>query len=264
MVPIHVSADILLAGGYSDYEIDTERKLELTFEFREDCDVFVRVKNAGEVRIRGFVHENVRASLLFWNDCAAPVEWDDGFEVMGNADFTAAYCECAAGDVKRNSFVSLRQPGARALVSTASLVASKKNYRMQVVNYAPHTFGDMKNYAVVKEGGNLLIDAVGRIVKGASRSESHQTSRALCFENGQKSEILPELLIDEDDVKASHAMSIGRVDEDQLYYMMSRGLSADACASLISTGYLMPVCDVIDNPELKEQLRAELERKLAV
>ena len=116
----------------------------------------------------------------------------------------------------------------------------------------------------VRTDGSLVIDAVGRIVKGAHRSESHQTSRALCFEDGQTSKILPELLIDEDDVQASHAMSIGRMDEDQLYYMMSRGLSVEECASLVSTGYLMPVCDVIDHEELRTALRQELERKLSV
>ena len=72
-----------------------------------------------------------------------------------------------------------------------------------------------------------------------------------------------ELMIDENDVQASHAMSIGRVDEDQLYYMMSRGLSVQQCTSLISTGYLMPITKVIENEELRNMLAEEMERKIA-
>ena len=108
-----------------------------------------------------------------------------------------------------------------------------------------------------------MIDAIGTIVRGAKRAKSHQTSRALSFEEGQRSTILPELLIDENDVEASHAMSIGSVDDEQLYYMMSRGLTVSQCTSLLSAGYLLPVVDVIDNEEVSNALRSELERKLS-
>ena len=84
----------------------------------------------------------------------------------------------------------------------------------------------------------------------------------MSFEKGVHATILPELLIDENDVNASHAMSIGRVDDDQLYYLMSRGLSVKQCTSLISTGYLMPITDTLNNEVLKEKLKEEMERKL--
>jgi ABC-type transport system involved in Fe-S cluster assembly, permease component len=107
-----------------------------------------------------------------------------------------------------------------------------------------------------------MIDAVGKIIKGAYRSESHQTSRALSFAEGQNATILPELLIDEDDVQASHGMSMGRVDEDALYYLMSRGLSVQQCTSLISQGYLMPITETLQNDDLKKKLKEEMERKM--
>ena len=72
-----------------------------------------------------------------------------------------------------------------------------------------------------------------------------------------------ELLIDENDVQASHATTLGRVDEDQLYYMQSRGLTQKQCTSLISTGYLMPVTRFIEDETLKTKLQEEMERKIA-
>ena len=181
---------------------------------------------------------------------------------MGEADVTVAYGEINRADTLRSVHMALREEGARGLLSSASLVDSSKTYNMNVVNYAPHTYGDMKNYAVVLGHGRLMIDAVGKIIKGAFRSESHQTSRALSFEEGQNAVILPELLIDEDDVQASHAMSMGRVDEDALYYLMSRGLSVQQCTSLISQGYLLPITETLNNEELKNKLKEEMERKI--
>jgi Fe-S cluster assembly protein SufD len=187
---------------------------------------------------------------------------DESHEVMQDANVTVAYGEINRSDTLRNVNMALREEGATGLLSSASLVDCSKTYNMNVINYAPHTYGDMKNYAVVLGKGRLMIDAVGKIIKGAYRSESHQTSRALSFAEGQNAVILPELLIDEDDVQASHAMSMGRVDEDALYYLMSRGLSVQQCTSLISQGYLMPITEILDNDELKGKLKQEMERKM--
>ncbi|NCB33219.1 MAG: SufD family Fe-S cluster assembly protein [Erysipelotrichia bacterium] len=262
MKKIHVSQEIHLDQGYSEYEIDSERDLELNFTAEGTCDVFLKIVNAPSMRIRTFAAAGAKVSFLYWNSSNTKVVSDETYEVLKDAHVTAAYGECGQADTERKTFAALREPGASALISSASLVSNRKNYHMDVASFAPHTYGDIKNYAVMLNDGNLLIDAIGRIAKGAYRSESHQTSRALSFDSRQKAEILPELLIDEDDVQASHAMSIGRVDEDSLYYMMSRGLSVKQCTSLISTGYLMPITETLNNEELKQTLREEMERKI--
>ena len=262
MSPIHVSMDVRLPEGYSEYCVESERDLELTFRADHDADVFIEIRQTGKLNLRTYASRGVHVSYLIYNRCHDLLETEETHEVMGDADVTVAYGEINAAETKRNAYMVLREEGARGLISSASLVNTKKNYRMQVVNEKPHTYGDIRNYAVVLKGGKLLIDAVGKVIKGAHGSESHQTSRSLSFEEGQTAEILPELLIDEYDVQASHAMSIGRVDEDQLYYLMSRGLSVAQCTSLISTGYLMPITETLSNPELQNKLKAEMEERI--
>ena len=262
MNAIHVNTDVVLPAGYNEYVINTDRDIELTFYASSDSDVFVRIEKAKKLIIRTFAERNTHVSYLFWNASHTLIDANETHEVLQNASLTVAYGECNGAATKRETFVALREEGANALVSSASLVDTEKNYRMQVVNYAPHTYGDMKNYSVVMKQGKLMIDAIGKVIKGAHGAQSHQTSRALSFEKGCHAMILPELLIDENDVMASHAMSIGRVDEDQLYYLMSRGLSVKQCTSLISTGYLMPITETLNNDELKDKLKEEMERKL--
>ncbi len=262
MKEIHVNQDIRLEAGYNEFVIDSDRELDLTFRGEGTCEVFLRIVHAKKMRIRTFAAANAKISYLFWNVSDSDLSVDESHEVMQDANITVAYAECNGKETDRNTYVSLREEGASALVSSASLVNSKKDYHMQVVNYAPHTYGDIKNFAVVLADGNLTIDAVCKIVKGAHSSESYQTSRALSFAEGQHAMILPELLIDEDDVQASHAMSMGSVDEDQLYYLQSRGLSVQECTSLLSTGYLMPITRILSNEELQEKLKEEMERKI--
>ena len=263
METIRTSVSITPKAGFSAYEIDTDEDIALHFVFSEPCDVFVRIRKASALTIESVTEENIKASVLFYNDSKNVLNAEENHTVRKDAFLTVAYGECNGADTYRKLYVGLEETGASALVSSASLVNERKEYRMDVANLAPHTNGEIRNYAVVLEKGRLMIDAIGRIVKGAYKSESHQTSRALSFADGQRSEILPELLIDENDVQASHAMSIGRVDEDQLYYMMSRGLSVQECTSLISTGYLLPIAETLDNEELKQALKDEMERKIS-
>lgn len=262
MTPIKVDTDIRLECGYNEYEIDTERDIELTFTSSEQCDVLIRILHAGKLKINTFTPRDSKANYLFWNLSDSPLVVDEFHEVMKDANVTTAYGEINRAETKRNVHMALRAEGAKGSIYSASLVDCRKEYNMKVVNYAPHTYGDIQNYAVVLGNGDLCIDAIGKIVKGASRSESHQTSRALSFTEGQKAVILPELLIDEDDVQASHAMSMGRVDEDALYYMMSRGLSIQECTSLISQGYLLPIANVLDDENARKQIQADMERKI--
>ncbi len=260
---IRQDSKIELKEGFQTVEIDTDQDLKLELNAMNSGNLFFRIRNAGKIEIHGTVPEEKDVSILFWNDTDKKIETDESYEVEKNGSLSLAYGECNEGDTLRSVQVDLKGRSAHVDLSSASLARSRKEYRMFAVNEAERTSAEIKNYAVVLKDGKLMIDAVGKIVNGAKRSKSHQVSRALSFEEGQNTTILPELLIDENDVEASHAMSIGRVDEDQLYYMMSRGLNLKECTMLISLGYLLPITDIIDNEEMRKTLREELERKIA-
>ena len=92
----------------------------------------------------------------------------------------------------------------------------------------------MDNYGVTKDHSELVFDGVGKIDKGMSQSSSHQTSKIIVFDPTCKAKANPYLYIDEYDVKASHAAGVGKMDEDHLFYLESRGLSKNAAMKLIT------------------------------
>ena len=262
MKVIRCNEDVILQEGMNEIVIDSLRDLHVTLTARVDCEVFVRIVSFRSLSLNTFTEAGVHASMMFWNEMKSHLKADESHEVLRDASVSIAYGEISSASMERHIYVALRQPGANALVSSASLVRNRKDYVMEVVSFAPHTNGNMKNFAVMMEGGNLNIDAIGKIVKGAHGSQSHQTSRALAFESGQHAVIVPELLIDEDDVQASHAMSMGSVDPDHLYYLQTRGLSLPQCVSLISAGYLLPIVDTIQDEALRQKLREQMESEL--
>ncbi len=263
MLSIHENIDILLPSGYSEYCIHADRDIEISFRGYTTSEVYIRIEKAKKVIIRSFAGKDSDIKFLVWNDTKALLEINETYDVMQNASVVVAYGECNEADTKRDTYMALRGVNASGKITSALLVKNKKELNMQLVNFAEHTSANIENYGVVLKEGKLVIDAIGKIVKGAAHSESHQSSRAMSFADGQSTTILPELLIDENDVQASHAMSIGRVDENQLYYLMSRGLSIEACTALISTGYLMPITRVLGDKALCDKLSEEMERKIS-
>ncbi|MGM9940849.1 MAG: SufD family Fe-S cluster assembly protein [Bulleidia sp.] len=263
MHTIHVNEDLVLTSGTYEYAIEADRPAALSITASGNCEVFIRIRKADSLKVRTFTSEDSTLSVLFWNECETHLDVEESHEVLANASVSISHGEINRASTTRHTYVALRQQGAQAVVSSASFVQDEKHYVTEVVNYAPHTNGMIKNYAVVLKDGRLNIDAVGKIVKGACGSESHQTSRALSFEPGQNTTIVPELLIDENDVQASHAMSMGSVDPDHLYYLQTRGLSIPQCVSLIASGYLMPIVETVSDENLRNALKEEMERKLA-
>ena len=69
--------------------------------------------------------------------------------------------------------------------------------------------------------------------------------------------------LNEDDVQAGHAASVGRVDPDQLYYLMSRGISQREAERLVIHGFLDPVVRELPIEDVKRQLREVIERKVS-
>ena len=80
----------------------------------------------------------------------------------------------------------------------------------------------------------------------------------------QSSEVIPLLLIDENEVKASHATTVGQPDENQLYYLQTRGLTRTQALGLLTIGYMMPITTVLDDEAQRAELKNEIEMKVGL
>src|SRR5690625_1984990 len=99
-----------------------------------------------------------------------------------------------------------------------------------------------------------IFNAIGKIDDGASGANAEQESRILMLSKGARGDANPILLIDEDDVTAGHAASVGRIDELQMYYLQSRGITPDEAKRLIIHGCLAPVAKELPIETIKQSL----------
>lgn len=137
-----------------------------------------------------------------------------------------------------------------------------QNFTTSIVHYGKNTEGFILKHGVMKDAASSIFNGIGKIEKGASGANAEQESRVLMLSDKARGDANPILLIDEDDVMAGHAASVGRIDELQLYYLMSRGIARPEAQRLIIHGFLAPVVEKLPIEAVKNQLVDIIERKV--
>ena len=101
-------------------------------------------------------------------------------------------------------------------------------------------------------------------MRGAKGADAQQESRVLMLSDRARSDANPILLIEENDVTAGHAASIGQVDPEDMYYLMSRGLDETTAKRLVIRGFLGAVVTEIPIKAVRDEFISIIERKLAI
>jgi Fe-S cluster assembly protein SufD len=120
------------------------------------------------------------------------------------------------------------------------------------------TFSNIKYVGVAMNGSTLVFDTTGKIEKGMAKAKCSQLSRGVVMDNESQITAKPILLIDEYDCFANHGASIGKMSDEDLFYLMSRGLTKKEAFLLIIEGIVRPFINAI----LKEELRVQMKKKI--
>ena len=132
----------------------------------------------------------------------------------------------------------------------------------RVTNHGKHTTGLINQRGVILENSELIFNGLGQIIHGAHGSKADQQNRVLIMSDQARGDANPILLIDENDVEAGHAASVGPVDPHQMYYLMSRGIPRKQAERMVIRGFLGAVLSAIPAADVRNKLVEILERKL--
>ena len=133
----------------------------------------------------------------------------------------------------------------------------------RVTNYGCNSIGNILQHGVILEKGTLTFNGIGHIIKGAKGADAQQESRVLMLSDQARSDANPILLRDENDVTAGHAASIGQVDPEDMYYLMSRGLDKATAERLVVRGFLGSVIVEIPVKEVRDEMIENIDIILA-
>jgi Fe-S cluster assembly protein SufD len=128
---------------------------------------------------------------------------------------------------------------------------------------APSSTSDLLFKGAVQDHGRSVYSGMIRVRKEAPGTNAFQTNRNLVLSEGASAESVPNLEIETNDVKCSHASAVGPIDEEQRYYLESRGVPPEAAERLIVLGFFGEVLDKLPTPKLVASIKASVAERLA-
>jgi len=111
----------------------------------------------------------------------------------------------------------------------------------KMVHCAPHTSSSIISKSVARGGGRSSYRGLVKVEPGASHSASSVKCDALLVDNISRSDTYPYVDVREDDVSMAHEATVSKVSEDQLFYLMSRGMEEDEAMAMIVRGFVEPI-----------------------
>ncbi|MCA9893134.1 MAG: SufD family Fe-S cluster assembly protein, partial [Anaerolineae bacterium] len=129
----------------------------------------------------------------------------------------------------------------------------------KITHLAPNTTSQIISKSISKDGGRASYRGLLKIADGAENCRSNVVCDALLLDEDSRSDTYPTIEIEAENVTMGHEASVSKIGEDQLFYMMSRGLSEDEANAMIVNGFLEPLVK-----ELPMEYALELNRLIQI
>jgi Fe-S cluster assembly protein SufB len=139
--------------------------------------------------------------------------------------------------------IYLMEPGARGEVLSIAFAGRGQHQDAggKAVHAAPHTTSKIVSKSISKDGGRAGYRGLVKVVKGAVGCKSTVNCDALLLDELSRSDTYPYMEVEEDRVSIGHEATVSKIGEEQLFYLQSRGLSADEASAMIVSGFIEPV-----------------------
>ena len=157
--------------------------------------------------------------------------------------------------------VFMVEPGAKAEILSVAFAGRGQHQDPggKVIHAAPHTQSVVVSKSIAKDGGRAGYRGLVKIYPGAKGSKSAVRCDALILDDRSRSDTYPTMEIDEQDVSITHEATVSKVSDEQLFYLMSRGIKGDEAMNMIVRGFVEPIVK-----ELPLEYAVELNRLIAL
>jgi Fe-S cluster assembly protein SufB len=137
----------------------------------------------------------------------------------------------------------LLEPGARGEILSMAFAGPGQTQDAggKAIHFAPHTSSKITSKSISKGGGRTSFRGLLQVHKGATDSKSNTVCDALLLDPLSRSDTYPSIEIDEQDVTIGHEATVSKVGEEQLFYLMSRGLSEEESTTMVVSGFIEPL-----------------------
>ncbi len=176
------------------------------------------------------------------------------------------WLDCCTGSLFTNSSTLTNLNGEGSICNTYGMFFGSSSQQFNIsassVHNAPHTKSDMLTRGVLNGYSKAIYHGSIRVESNAFGSDGYQKEDTLLISEDAKTDSIPKLEIENHDVKCTHGATIGQVDSEKLFYLMSRGLSKDQAVSTIVQAFFAPMLNKIFISYIKKELQKTIIMKM--
>ncbi|MBP3635716.1 MAG: SufD family Fe-S cluster assembly protein [Bacilli bacterium] len=201
----------------------------------ENNDVVFDIENSSSVIFNVFNEEDTKVYYTF--------------NVLENSNLTINIFD-AAREVKRNITINVNGENSSVILNLSCISLKENNYIVNVYHNSKNTHSKTNLHGLALDNNSIFIQNNGYIRNGSTKSTLNQDNKIIIM-NDNNSKIEPNLYIDEYDTLASHGAYIGKFDEEELFYLNSRGLDNKSSYNLLINGFLLYEFVISDEDKVK-------------
>ena len=250
--------------AYSRLVVEANENSEVTIveRFVSSADAKSLIVPVVDVRAA----QSARVTYVAINELGAAT-WQIGYQqAVGQRDSTMQMFTVALGGDYARMRAEVRLEGQGASAQQVALYFADENqmhdFRTLQDHAAPRTHSNLLFKGAVKDTAKSVYTGLIRIRENATKSEAFQTNRNLTLSNGAWAESVPNLEIETNDVKCSHASTVGPIDEEQRFYLESRGIQPEIAERLVVLGFFDEVLNRLPVLPFIAGLRERVSTKL--
>lgn len=147
-------------------------------------------------------------------------------------------------------------------LSSLNSANEKKTYKANVIHTGKESYSRTSMFGVCEDASHMEFLGASDIKNGAAKTNTRQEAKIVNLSGKAKCIASPALLISEEDVFASHGASMGSVPDNDIFYLMSRGIDRITANKLITIGYLKPIALMIQDEGMRNDALSLLEKEL--
>jgi Fe-S cluster assembly protein SufD len=138
------------------------------------------------------------------------------------------------------------------------------DFHTRQMHISPYATSDLLFKGAIKDRARTVYSGLIKVFPNAQRTDAYQANRNLVLSRSARADTIPNLEIGANDVRCTHGATVGQVEEEYIFYLMSRGISRTEAVKLIVDGFFDEVIERVPVPEVQAEVRAAIARKIGL
>jgi Fe-S cluster assembly protein SufD len=214
-----------------------------------------------------FVEEGAQVQYITIQELGKNVYHHAMKRALMKKDSSLTWCEIALGSKVSKSSIQAMMEESGSQVNLLGLYFPVSDQQMEFdtlqVHASPHASSDLLYKGALRDKARSVFEGMIRVNKGAQKTNAYQANRNMLLSSESRAASIPKLEIEANDVRCTHGATVGPVNDDQLFYLMSRGLSKEEAIRLLVIGFFSEVIDRIPVQDVREKLLNHIEKQVA-